>query len=98
MVVEKVSFPFLHESTLNEYIRTLDSIDCFVAIQCDQASHRDYQIYNACKYAKEKIQQELDDLKLLRKAMYLELDEKYGKGNYCVTMDGSVHVDSKGVD
>lgn len=97
MVVEKVNFPFLHESSLKDYIKTLHEIDCFGAIQTDSASRRDYEIYNACKYAREKIQQELDDLALLKEVMYKELDAKYGERykDYYVTMDGSVHIDRK---
>lgn len=94
--VEVVNFPFMHETTLEKYIRTLQKIDSehFGPIQCDQGSHWDYEVVNACDYAMKMIQKELDELKERKKAMYAELNAKYGqKGvDYIVTMDGSVHL------
>ena len=96
MVVEVTNFPFVKEEMLKGYLNTLKSIDAphFAAIQCDQGSHHDYEIYNACKYARELIQKELDELEKQRKILYEDLDAKYGKKgkDYIVTMDGSVHL------
>lgn len=97
MVVEVTNFPFLHERTLEEYIKTLQTMSGrpFAAIACDQGSHRDYEEYNALKYALDLIHKELDVLKEQKKALYEELSSKYGvKGiDFVVTMDGSVITD-----
>lgn len=95
-VVEVTNFPFVHETMIEGYYKTLNELrsGAFAAIQCDQSSHHDHEVNNACKYAMGLIKKELDGLKEQRKALYAELDAKYGvKGkDYIVTMDGSVHL------
>ena len=102
MVVEKVDFPFIHEHMIQEYQKTIDRLGAgpFAAIACDQGGHEDYEIYNACKYARDLIQKELDELAERRKALYAELSGKYGRhgtwADWYLTMDGSVHLTKEG--
>lgn len=102
MVVEKVDFPFLREYIVETYMKTLLRIENqhFGPIQCDQGSVWDIDVVNACQHARELMQKELDDYAEKRKALYAALSEKYGKRgtdeDWFLTMDGSVHLTSRG--
>lgn len=94
MILEKVDYNFLHEQSLEDYIKTLQDISsrCFGAIQCDQGSLEDYKKVHACDYAIKLIKKELAEMAEEKKILYAKLDKKYGVRNkdYFVTLAGTV--------
>ena len=101
MIAEKVDFPFVAEQMIKDYRKTLLNLGKgpFALIACDQGGSKDYEIYNATKYAVKLIDEKLGEMKIQKERLYAELSEKYGeKGtdkDWFLTMDGSVHVNPK---
>ena len=93
MSVETIDYPFLEEEALKKHINVLKKLSNqnFAAIQCDQGSHENYAIVNACDHAIKLIQKELNVLFMQKEMIYAELRTKYGN-NFVVDMAGGVHL------